>query len=61
MKDQKINKRLQVLVTEDQHEKLRTISYYTGKSLGVIIREAIDQMITRQRKEDHEQTAENSL
>lgn len=40
--EKKINKRIVVLVSEDQDAKLRLMSYHSGKSIGEIVRMAIN-------------------
>ena len=39
----KKNKQLKVYVTENQQQKIRILSYYSGKTMGEIIRIVIDQ------------------
>lgn len=51
MKTEKIDKRLQVLVTENQHDKLRTLAYYTGRTIGDLVREAIDNLDEKKLRE----------
>lgn len=38
----KYNLHLHVFISKDQREKLKLKAYYTGKSIGKIIREYID-------------------
>lgn len=37
-----ITKHLHILLTPEQHKKLELFSFYSGKSIGDIIRKAID-------------------
>lgn len=42
--NQKINISLNILLTKDQHEKIKLISFYSKKSIGKLLRNAIDNL-----------------
>ena len=46
----KKNRRTQILLTEKQYKKLHTLSEHKNKSIGFIIREAIDAVYIKEKK-----------
>ncbi len=44
------NKRTQILLTEKQYRKLHVLSEYKNKSIGFLIREAVDTMYIKEKK-----------
>jgi hypothetical protein len=40
----KVNKRLNIFISEEQQKKLKLLSFYSGESIGSILRKAIDKL-----------------
>ncbi len=47
---QKKNKQLKINVTESQYQKIHLVSYYSGRTMGEILRTVIDKFEVKQLK-----------